>query len=54
MFWEELCVVDNFKKTIESFQGEGVISIMTIHKSKGLEYEAIYLVGLEESSLVEL
>ncbi|WP_235585827.1 3'-5' exonuclease [Lactococcus lactis] len=27
---------------------------MTIHKSKGLEYEAIYLVGLEESSLVEL
>ncbi|MFK4957426.1 UvrD-helicase domain-containing protein [Lactococcus garvieae] len=50
LFWEEYCMVFNFKKAIRNFQGEDVIPIMTIHKSKGLEYEAIYLVGLEDSA----
>ena len=50
LFWEEYRMVFDFKKAIRNFQGEDVIPIMTIHKSKGLEYEAIYLVGLEDSA----
>lgn len=36
--------------TVSSFKGENSISIMTIHKSKGLEYEAVYFLGLEDSA----
>lgn len=35
---------------IKNFKGENSISIMTIHKSKGLEYQAIYFIGLEDSA----
>ncbi|WP_278043522.1 UvrD-helicase domain-containing protein [Streptococcus agalactiae] len=35
---------------VSSFKGENSISIMTIHKSKGLEYEAVYFLGLEDSA----
>ena len=61
-----LCVVlDNFKKlfwnelekanfdwslAIENFEGLHSIPIMTIHKSKGLEYNVVYFVGLEDSA----
>ena len=35
---------------VSNFKGENSISIMTIHKSKGLEYEAVYFLGLEDSA----
>lgn len=35
---------------ISNFRGENSIPIMTIHKSKGLEYEAVYFLGLEDSA----
>lgn len=35
---------------IRSFNGECSIPIMTIHKSKGLEYSAVYFIGLEDSA----
>lgn len=35
---------------VSSFKGENSIAIMTIHKSKGLEYEAVYFLGLEDSA----
>ena len=35
---------------IENFQGLHSVPIMTIHKSKGLEYDAVYFVGLEDSA----
>ena len=35
---------------IENFCGDHSIPIMTIHKSKGLEYNAVYFVGLEDSA----
>lgn len=35
---------------IENFQGLHSVPIMTIHKSKGLEYEVVYFVGLEDSA----
>lgn len=33
-------------KVVSNFKGENSIPIMTIHKSKGLEYEAVYFLGL--------
>ncbi len=35
---------------IENFEGLHSVPIMTIHKSKGLEYDAVYFVGLEDSA----
>lgn len=35
---------------LESFCGKNSIPIMTIHKSKGLEYSAVYFVGLEDGA----
>lgn len=35
---------------LKSFEGETSIPAMTIHKSKGLEYECVFFVGLEDNS----
>ena len=35
---------------VSRFKGEKSIPIMTIHKSKGLEYEVVYFLGLEDSA----
>lgn len=35
---------------VSSFKGENSIPIMTIHKSKGLEYKVVYFLGLEDSA----
>lgn len=40
----------NWQKAIDDFCGLNSIPIMTIHKSKGLEYSAVYFVGLEDSA----
>ena len=41
---------DNWVNTLENFMGEKSIPIMTIHKSKGLEYETVWFVGLEDGA----
>lgn len=35
---------------IEVFEGKNSIPIMTIHKSKGLEYEAVFFVGFDDKA----
>lgn len=35
---------------IDSFQGKDSIPIMTIHKSKGLEFDVVFFVGFDDSS----
>ena len=40
----------NWILALESFGGKNSIPIMTIHKSKGLEYSAVYFVGLEDGA----
>lgn len=35
---------------IDSFQGNDSIPIMTIHKSKGLEFDVVFFVGFEDNS----
>ena len=40
----------NWNLGIENFCGLHSIPMMTIHKSKGLEYSDVYFVGLEDSA----
>lgn len=51
LFWIEYELANrNWITAIESFIGLHSIPIMTIHKSKGLEYSAVYFIGLEDSA----
>ncbi len=49
-FAEYVAACGDWNRAIENFRGEHSIPIMTIHKSKGLEYTAVYFVGLEDSA----
>lgn len=49
-FNEYVAACGDWNRAIENFRGEHSIPIMTIHKSKGLEYTAVYFVGLEDSA----
>lgn len=40
----------SWKDSVLGFLGEKSIPIMTIHKSKGLEYSSVYFVGLEDDA----
>lgn len=40
----------NWMLATENFEGLHSVPIMTIHKSKGLEYDAVYFIGLEDSA----
>ncbi len=47
---ESYAKTKNYEKMIEDFEGATSIPIMTIHKSKGLEFHTVILVGLEDSA----
>lgn len=49
-FAEYVAAHGDWNQAVENFRGEHSIPIMTIHKSKGLEYTAVYFVGLEDSA----
>ena len=40
----------NWNLAIDYFEGKKSVPIMTIHKSKGLEYNTVFLVGLDDSA----
>lgn len=40
----------NWLKGIDNFEGHSSIPIMTIHKSKGLEYGAVFFVGFDDNA----
>lgn len=51
LLWKEYEITDfHLENTISNFKGLNSIPIMTIHKSKGLEYDAVYFIGLEDSA----
>lgn len=50
LFCCELIKAGDWTLAIESFSGLHSIPIMTIHKSKGLEFSAVYFLGLEDSA----
>ena len=51
LLWEEYEQANkSWEDTISGFVGENSIPILTIHKSKGLEYSNVYFLGLEDSA----
>lgn len=50
LVWNEFELCTDWICAIENFQGLHSIPIMTIHKSKGLEYMAVYFMGLEDGA----
>lgn len=50
LVWIEYNECKDWIKAIDNFEGKNSIPIMTIHKSKGLEYDTIFFVGLEDSA----
>ena len=51
LIWKELETTKmDWSLALENFQGLHSVPIMTIHKSKGLEYDIVYFIGLEDSA----
>lgn len=50
LVWIEYNETKDWIKAIDNFEGKNSIPIITIHKSKGLEYDTIFFVGLEDSA----
>lgn len=50
LVWDEYCITSDWKNAIDNFEGVNSIPIMTIHKSKGLEYDTVFFLGLEDSA----
>lgn len=50
LLWEEYESCNNWEVALENFRGKDSIPIITIHKSKGLEYECVFFIGLEDSA----
>jgi superfamily I DNA/RNA helicase len=49
LLWLEYKNQYNWEKAIKSFEGEYSIPVMTIHKSKGLEFDTVFFLGLEDN-----
>ncbi|AUC25135.1 UvrD-helicase domain-containing protein [Streptococcus uberis] len=50
LYKEYLQSGNNWTLIVSNFKGENSIPIMTIHKSKGLEFDAVYFIGLEDDA----
>lgn len=50
LLWKEYEFCKEWNMSLEKFKGEDSIPIMTVHKSKGLEYECIFFIGLEDGA----
>ncbi len=48
--WKEFELYNNWVESVESLRGNDSIPLMTIHKSKGLEYNTIIFIGLEDGA----
>jgi len=48
--WGEFCLTLDWEKALNNFEGENSIPAMTIHKSKGLEYDVVFVVGVEDAA----
>ena len=48
--WEEFELCEDWVESVESLRGKDSIPLMTIHKSKGLEYNTIIFIGLEDEA----
>lgn len=50
LLWKEFTCQFDWLRALRAFEGETSVPVMTIHKSKGLEFECVFFVGLEDNS----
>lgn len=50
LLWDEYAQYTDWLKALGSFKGANSIPAMTIHKSKGLEYDTVFVVGIEDGA----
>ena len=50
LLWNEYENCKEWNIALNNFKGENSIPIMTIHKSKGLEYDEVFFIGLEDGA----
>ncbi|MGG1614833.1 ATP-dependent helicase [Paenibacillus sp. FSL K6-2441] len=50
LIWKEYELCNDWVLSIERFNGEGSIPIMSIHKSKGLEFNTVFVLGVEDQA----
>src|SRR5699024_1539937 len=50
LLWQEFIKYDNWTDALNGFTGKDTIPMMTIHKSKGLEYDVVFFIGLEDGA----
>jgi DNA helicase-2/ATP-dependent DNA helicase PcrA len=50
LLWQEYSHCSEWGKAVASLKGEYSIPVMTIHKSKGLEYDTVVFLGLEDDA----
>lgn len=50
LLWNEYSISKNWNMALNNLKGENSIPIMTIHKSKGLEYDVVFFIGLEDGA----
>ena len=48
--WERSVITENWTAAVADFEGVDTIPVMTIHKSKGLEYRTVIFLGLEDGA----
>lgn len=48
LLWTNRKEEDNWKSALKRFEGDNTIPIMTVHKCKGLEFETVIFLGLED------
>ena len=48
--WRSAEDADDWAQTLDAYEGKGAVPLMTIHKSKGLEYHTMIFVGLDDKA----
>lgn len=48
--WSSAANADNWMQTLDAYEGKHAVPLMTIHKSKGLEYHTVIFVGLDDTA----
>ena len=48
--WRSSLDVEDWTQTLDAYEGKDAVPLMTIHKSKGLEYHTMIFVGLDDDA----
>lgn len=44
------CAEDHWRPALDAYEGTHTVPLMTIHKSKGLEYHSVIFIGLDDGA----